>query len=202
MYKCGHQGCEKAYGTLNHLNAHVTMQSHGAKRTPEGEFGCSFPLRSMLCLQRLRGLTRGNASPVVAKSPKWLARACLRSGLYICTLWSAKQPASHGISTRAGARRTLEEASSVSGLLARGRRTCVRAARPRWTGSAFCVLRSALVAVPGGRGRWNRSLGTLARVPAHHCARSSFSSTFPQRRPQRLTGSAPSCFLNRRQRCR
>ncbi|KAJ8064411.1 hypothetical protein OCU04_006752 [Sclerotinia nivalis] len=35
MYKCGHQGCEKAYGTLNHLNAHVTMQSHGSKRTPE-----------------------------------------------------------------------------------------------------------------------------------------------------------------------
>lgn len=36
MYKCGWQGCEKAYGTLNHLNAHVTMQSHGNKRTPEG----------------------------------------------------------------------------------------------------------------------------------------------------------------------
>ena len=36
MYKCGYQGCEKAYGTLNHLNAHVTMQSHGQKRTPEG----------------------------------------------------------------------------------------------------------------------------------------------------------------------
>jgi len=35
MYKCGYNGCEKAYGTLNHLNAHVTMQSHGAKRTPE-----------------------------------------------------------------------------------------------------------------------------------------------------------------------
>lgn len=37
MYKCGWNGCEKAYGTLNHLNAHVTMQSHGQKRTPEGE---------------------------------------------------------------------------------------------------------------------------------------------------------------------
>ncbi|KAI9725306.1 MAG: hypothetical protein M1828_003321 [Chrysothrix sp. TS-e1954] len=36
MYKCGWQGCEKAYGTLNHLNAHVTMQAHGQKRTPEG----------------------------------------------------------------------------------------------------------------------------------------------------------------------
>ncbi|BDD58218.1 hypothetical protein MAP00_003513 [Monascus purpureus] len=38
MYRCGWNGCEKAYGTLNHLNAHVTMQSHGAKRTPEGMF--------------------------------------------------------------------------------------------------------------------------------------------------------------------
>lgn len=35
MYKCGWNGCEKAYGTLNHLNAHVTMQGHGAKRTPD-----------------------------------------------------------------------------------------------------------------------------------------------------------------------
>lgn len=41
MYKCGWHGCEKAYGTLNHLNAHVTMQSHGAKRIPEGECGKS-----------------------------------------------------------------------------------------------------------------------------------------------------------------
>jgi ARID/BRIGHT DNA binding domain len=36
MYKCGWRGCEKTYGTLNHLNAHVTMQSHGQKRTPGG----------------------------------------------------------------------------------------------------------------------------------------------------------------------
>ncbi|RKF55082.1 C2H2 finger domain transcription factor CON7 [Erysiphe neolycopersici] len=35
MYKCGYNCCEKAYGTLNHLNAHVTMQAHGAKRTPD-----------------------------------------------------------------------------------------------------------------------------------------------------------------------
>lgn len=42
MYKCGHNGCEKAYGTLNHLNAHVTMQGHGQKRTPEGKLRLSF----------------------------------------------------------------------------------------------------------------------------------------------------------------
>jgi hypothetical protein len=51
MYKCGWNGCEKAYGTLNHLNAHVTMQSHGTKRTPEGmfpEFFFFFPLHFRL----------------------------------------------------------------------------------------------------------------------------------------------------------
>ena len=40
--RCDYQGCEKAYGTLNHLNAHVTMQSHGQKRTPEGETASRF----------------------------------------------------------------------------------------------------------------------------------------------------------------
>lgn len=38
MYKCGWNGCEKAYGTLNHLNTHVAKQSHGQKRTPEGKY--------------------------------------------------------------------------------------------------------------------------------------------------------------------
>ncbi len=33
-YVCIWPGCSKAYGTLNHLNAHVTMQKHGAKRVP------------------------------------------------------------------------------------------------------------------------------------------------------------------------
>lgn len=35
IYNCNYPGCTKAYGTLNHLNAHVSMQKHGAKRTPE-----------------------------------------------------------------------------------------------------------------------------------------------------------------------
>ena len=51
MYKCGWNGCEKAYGTLNHLNAHVTMQSHGQKRTPEGQF---FGCRKVTYLVRLK----------------------------------------------------------------------------------------------------------------------------------------------------
>ncbi|KAH9847323.1 hypothetical protein C2E23DRAFT_742158, partial [Lenzites betulinus] len=34
LYQCSWPGCAKAYGTLNHLNAHVTMQRHGSKRSP------------------------------------------------------------------------------------------------------------------------------------------------------------------------
>ncbi|KAG1056062.1 hypothetical protein G6F43_002015 [Rhizopus delemar] len=34
LYHCNWPGCTKAYGTLNHLNAHVSMQKHGPKRNP------------------------------------------------------------------------------------------------------------------------------------------------------------------------
>ena len=34
LYSCSFEDCTKAYGTLNHLNAHVTMQKHGSKRNP------------------------------------------------------------------------------------------------------------------------------------------------------------------------
>lgn len=40
LYQCSWPECTKAYGTLNHLNAHVSMQKHGPKRTPDG---ISFP---------------------------------------------------------------------------------------------------------------------------------------------------------------
>lgn len=36
LYLCSWPDCNKSYGTLNHLNAHVTMQKHGAKRSPNG----------------------------------------------------------------------------------------------------------------------------------------------------------------------
>jgi transcription factor CON7 len=36
LYHCAWPDCNKAYGTLNHLNAHVTMQKHGPKRSPNG----------------------------------------------------------------------------------------------------------------------------------------------------------------------
>ncbi|OBZ91867.1 hypothetical protein A0J61_00096 [Choanephora cucurbitarum] len=34
LYQCNYPQCTKAYGTLNHLNAHVSMQRHGPKRQP------------------------------------------------------------------------------------------------------------------------------------------------------------------------
>ncbi|KAG8907354.1 hypothetical protein FRB99_004601 [Tulasnella sp. 403] len=37
IYGCNWEGCPKTFGTLNRLNAHVSMQRHGPKRTP-GEF--------------------------------------------------------------------------------------------------------------------------------------------------------------------
>ncbi|KAI9297320.1 hypothetical protein K502DRAFT_288060 [Neoconidiobolus thromboides FSU 785] len=32
FYKCLHPNCDKSYGALNHLNAHIVAQSHGTKR--------------------------------------------------------------------------------------------------------------------------------------------------------------------------
>jgi hypothetical protein len=36
LYKCSWHDCTKAYGTLNHLNAHIIMRKHGSKRTKNG----------------------------------------------------------------------------------------------------------------------------------------------------------------------
>lgn len=40
QYHCLWPDCKKAYGTLNHLNAHITMQKHGEKRNPTGLSFC------------------------------------------------------------------------------------------------------------------------------------------------------------------
>lgn len=69
MYKCGWNGCEKAYGTLNHLNAHVTMQSHGAKRTPDG-----------MCLYLL----------IVCVLNRVFSRVVLFSSCYTALVWAAR----------------------------------------------------------------------------------------------------------------
>jgi hypothetical protein len=34
LYPCKHPNCNKAYGALNHLNAHIVSKGHGPKRSP------------------------------------------------------------------------------------------------------------------------------------------------------------------------
>jgi hypothetical protein len=53
LYGCGWNGCEKSYGTLNHLNAHVAMQKHGEKRLPTGESNSLS--RRMALIYRIQG---------------------------------------------------------------------------------------------------------------------------------------------------
>ena len=36
LYACTWEGCDKAYGALNHLNTHVRNTNHGPKREPKG----------------------------------------------------------------------------------------------------------------------------------------------------------------------
>ncbi|KAK3371616.1 hypothetical protein B0T24DRAFT_506982, partial [Lasiosphaeria ovina] len=35
QYACRWNGCEKAYGTLSHLNVHVINKNHGKRREPK-----------------------------------------------------------------------------------------------------------------------------------------------------------------------
>ncbi|CEP21478.1 unnamed protein product [Cyberlindnera jadinii] len=35
LYACNYGTCKNSYGTLNHLNAHITFKKHGPKRKPE-----------------------------------------------------------------------------------------------------------------------------------------------------------------------
>ena len=87
MYKCGWNGCEKAYGTLNHLNAHVTMQSHGTKRTPEGTLVILYYLtmqnRLFVCLvmyASISGRHSGHDASICDSPPPFPLRAIAPSG--------------------------------------------------------------------------------------------------------------------------
>ena len=42
LYQCSWTGCTKSYATLLRLNAHITMQRHGNRRTRAGEIHSSF----------------------------------------------------------------------------------------------------------------------------------------------------------------
>lgn len=58
LYTCDYPGCQKAYGTLNHLNSHKTMQKHGPKSTPAREF--LHPRRREAALTHALPLARQN----------------------------------------------------------------------------------------------------------------------------------------------
>ena len=49
MYPCGWKDCQKAYGTLNHLNAHVMAQRHGQRQVPKS-MGSIVPILSLIAL--------------------------------------------------------------------------------------------------------------------------------------------------------
>lgn len=55
LYTCDYPGCQKAYGTLNHLNSHKTMQKHGPKSTParsSSSFSRAKPVADLSCSRR------------------------------------------------------------------------------------------------------------------------------------------------------
>lgn len=86
LYHCNHEDCTKAYGTLNHLNAHVAMQKHGAKRTPE-EFKETRRLHKLRKKKeeeeaRLRGgvLAQGQPPDDVPEDPAFGALSALGAG--------------------------------------------------------------------------------------------------------------------------
>ena len=54
LYQCSWPDCNKSYGTLNHLNAHVSMQKHGLKRSPSGWFfWLVFYFKKTICSDQL-----------------------------------------------------------------------------------------------------------------------------------------------------
>jgi hypothetical protein len=57
VYDCNYEGCDKAYGALNHLNTHVRQCNHGPKREPKGRHYCRVPL-----------MDRVSRGPATAKS--------------------------------------------------------------------------------------------------------------------------------------
>ncbi|WRT69128.1 uncharacterized protein IL334_006112 [Kwoniella shivajii] len=75
LYACRWNGCEKSYGTLNHLNAHVAMQKHGEKRLPS-----EFKEMRKAWRKKKREYTASNANAMHPNgAPGWPQRASLSS---------------------------------------------------------------------------------------------------------------------------
>ncbi|WWC63968.1 uncharacterized protein I303_106574 [Kwoniella dejecticola CBS 10117] len=75
LYACGWNGCEKSYGTLNHLNAHVAMQKHGEKRLPS-----EFKDMRKAWRKKKREAAANNANAMyAANAAAWSQRASISS---------------------------------------------------------------------------------------------------------------------------
>lgn len=75
LYLCSWPDCNKSYGTLNHLNAHVTMQKHGPKRSPNGTNLPNDPHFNLLINSPLFHRVQ-RASEAVAQSQKGAGSGC------------------------------------------------------------------------------------------------------------------------------
>ncbi|KAH8655696.1 hypothetical protein BX600DRAFT_440188 [Xylariales sp. PMI_506] len=88
IYLCGHQGCTKAYGRLNHLNKHIKAKNHGQKRTANGRFHgilCIEPpyLYRLLEFQKMRDAQK--AKKILASSKESIMfhqQSCSTEGIF------------------------------------------------------------------------------------------------------------------------
>ncbi|KAI9283195.1 hypothetical protein BY458DRAFT_583069 [Sporodiniella umbellata] len=72
LYKCHFQNCNKSYGTLNHLNAHVSMQKHGPKRQPSEFKELRKIWRKQKRENKIRQKSREDAKPMDYPSPHFI----------------------------------------------------------------------------------------------------------------------------------
>ena len=84
LYTCDYPGCQKAYGTLNHLNSHKTMQKHGPKSTPARKVSREAQhfttiADQLLCRRRVQGATKSLARQQEASSGGGSSHRCVRS---------------------------------------------------------------------------------------------------------------------------
>jgi len=75
LFDCNHGSCNKAYGTLNNLNAHILMQSHGPKRTAAEFKEKLLKLQSQQRLHQNNMINTNNQRPVATIKETYLRNA-------------------------------------------------------------------------------------------------------------------------------
>nr|XP_019049658.1 hypothetical protein I302_00076 [Kwoniella bestiolae CBS 10118]OCF28588.1 hypothetical protein I302_00076 [Kwoniella bestiolae CBS 10118] len=89
LYACGWNGCEKSYGTLNHLNAHVAMQKHGEKRLPS-----EFKEMRKAWRKKKREVAANNANAMYAhNAAAWQQRVSISSASGTESDWDRRDSA-------------------------------------------------------------------------------------------------------------